>query len=143
MSTREAYIDALYQTLITSSTFHTTGRRLVLWNLVNEQPALFLRHVGDDNPPRPTRIPPRTVIDCEPWIYAKAPDPDSIPETVLNNLLDDIDRALQPAPASEAQTLGGLVTHCWIEGRIEIHPGDLDGQGIAVVPIKMLVPTIL
>jgi hypothetical protein len=39
--------------------------------------------------------------------------------------------------------LGGLVTHCWIEGRIEIHPGDLDGQAIAVVPIRMLVPTII
>lgn len=143
MSTRETLIGALFNLLNASHDYKTSGRRLMLWNLVNEQPALFLRHVGDEFPPRPTGLLSRTMIECEAWIYAKSADPDSAPEVVMNGLLDKIETALKPGPAQEAQTLGGLVTHCWIEGRIEIHPGDLDGQAIAVVPIRMLVPTII
>ena len=39
-----------------------------------------------------------------------------------------------------AQTLGGRVHKCWIEGRIQKFQGDLDGQTLIVVPIKILVP---
>ena len=60
--------------------------------------------------------------------------------TALNGLLDAVEAALNPFPL-EAQTLGGLVTHCWIDGSTDYHPGDLDGQAIAVVPVKVLVPT--
>jgi hypothetical protein len=144
VSSREAIIDALFTVLTKDDAYQTTGRRLILWSQVNEQPALFLRHVADEFPPRPTRMPPKTVIECEAWIYCNAgANPDLAPEVALNALLDGVETALKPAPGIEAQTLGGLVTHCWIEGRVEIHPGDLDGQAIAVVPIKMLVPTIL
>jgi hypothetical protein len=138
---REDVISALFAKLKAAATFKTTGRRLVLWSLVNEQPALFLRHVNDDYPPRSTGMPPRITIECEAWIYVKDPDPDAEPEIDLNNVLDAIEAAIQPPPAYENQTLGGLVQHCWIEGRVEIHPGDMDGQCIAVVPIRMLVPT--
>jgi hypothetical protein len=141
--TRESIIDALFALLMANpDTFATSGRRLKLWTQVTEQPALFLRHDYDEVPTHPTGIPPRIVVACEAWVYARCEDPDDIPEVVLNNLLDSIEISLRPAPGFERQTLGGLVHHCWLEGRIDIHPGDLDGQAIAVVPIKMLVPTI-
>ena len=141
--TREAIITALFNLLVTSHAYKTTGRRLILWTLVPEQPALFLRHTGDVFPEHPTGLLPRTRIECEAWIYVKTADPDAIPEKQMNNVLDAVERALKPPPAYENQTLGGLVTQGWIEGRVEIHPGDLDGQSIAVVPITILVPNIL
>jgi hypothetical protein len=36
------------------------------------------------------------------------------------------------------QTLGGLVSHCWIDGKIMKDSGDIDGDGIAVIPVKIL-----
>jgi hypothetical protein len=74
MSTRETLIGALFDLLNASHDYKTSGRRLMLWNLVNEQPAMFLRHVGDEFPPRPTGLLSRTMIECEAWIYAKSAD---------------------------------------------------------------------
>jgi hypothetical protein len=124
--------------------FRTTGRRLKMWTQTPEQPALFLRNVGDEYPPRTTRMLPKVAMEAEAWVYSNAgSDPDAVPAVTLNWLLDAIEKALKPAPGFEAQTLGGLVAHCWIEGKIEMHPGDLDGQAIAVVPISILVPSTL
>lgn len=140
---REPIMQALFTLLTSSGAYKTIGRRLELWTKVAEQPALFLRHVGDSYPPRPTGLPPKTEMDCEAWIYSKAgANKDIAPETALNALLDGLETALLPDPFP-TQTLGGLVHHCWIEGRVEIHPGDLDAQAIAVVPIRILVPRIV
>jgi hypothetical protein len=143
VSGREHIMQALFTLLTAGNAYPTAGRRLVLWTKVAEQPALFLRHVGDTYPTRPTGIPAKVQMDCEAWIYSRAGgNPAVIPETALNSLLDGVETALKPDPAA-AQTLGGLVQHCWIEGRVEIHPGDLDGQAIAVVPIRLLVPALV
>lgn len=143
MITRESILSALFALLTEGATFKTTGRRLILWSQVAAQPALFLRHVGDDYPRRPTGMPPRAEIACEVWLYSNAgQDPDAVPEQSINDLIDAVEAAIKPDPYP-AQTLGGLVTHVWIEGTVEIHPGDLDGQAIAVVPIRCLVPTFV
>jgi len=74
-------------------------------------------------------------------IYISAgQDPQNIPARDLNLALDALVEALAPSPGSERQTLGGLVYHCRIEGRIVKDPGDLDGQGLAIVPLKILAP---
>ena len=54
--------------------------------------------------------------------------------------LDALEEALAPPPGFDRQTLGGLVHYCRIEGRVVKDPGDLDGQGLALVPIKILAP---
>ena len=46
-------------------------------------------------------------------------------------------------PIREVQTLGGLVRNRWIEGQIELHADDLNGEVIAVIPIYILVPNLL
>jgi hypothetical protein len=123
--------------------FLTTGRRLLPWTKVDAQPALFLRHIGDRYPERATRLPVKVTLECEAWIYSSTgPNANDVPDVVMNGLLDVVESALLPPPGREAQTLGGLVSHAWIEGTVDIHPGDLDGQAIAIIPIKVLVPSL-
>jgi hypothetical protein len=124
--------------------FRTTGRRLQIWTQVADQPALFLRNIGDEYGKRRGReLPGATIVEAEAWLYSNAGrDPDLAPGVALNNLIDAVKAALDPVPGLP-QTLGltqTTVQHCWIEGRIDMHPGDLDGQAIAVVPIKILAP---
>lgn len=140
---RETIMEALLAQVTSGGAFITTGRRLLHWTKVAAQPALFLRHVTDEYPPRPTGIPAKVVMECEVWIYSQGgADPDVAPDVAMNDLLDALEQSLSPPPAFRTQTLGGLVRHAWIEGKIEVHPGDLDGQAIAVVPIRILVPSI-
>ena len=139
--TREAVMTALLALLTSGGTFLTSGRRVLPWNKVASQPALFLRHVGEQVSDRPTGMPPRTILECEAWIYNKVGG-DEVPDTALNALLDAVETLLLPNLADDAQTLGGVVQHCWIEGKTEIYPGDLDNQAIAVVPIRVLVPIL-
>ena len=126
--------------------FQTTGDRLKWYTEVSAQPALFVRHTGDEYPPRRTarEIPPAPTLEFEAWLYSNAGrDPDVSPGTALDNLIDAVRAALTPAPGLP-QTLGlpGVVQHCWIEGHIDLEPGDASGQAIAVIPIKVLAPGI-
>lgn len=57
---------------------------------------------------------------------------------MLDPLLDAVDAALAPNIVTRRQTLGGLVSHVWIDGKIMKDPGDIDGDGIAVIPVKIL-----
>ena len=61
---------------------------------------------------------------------------DSHLDSDINSVLDAIDAAL--APSGEArQTLGGLVSHCRVDGTVMRDPGDLDGDGMVIVPISI------
>jgi hypothetical protein len=123
-----------------SSGFRTIGRRLKFWSQVGEQPALFLRQGPEEVQAHGTGFPPRDHLEAEIWIYAQACSSDGVAAEALNPLIDAVEIALQPPNSyHERQTLGGLVTHAWIEGRIEIDPGDLDNQAKAVIPVKILV----
>lgn len=126
--------------------FQTTGDRLKWYTEVSAQPALFVRHSGDEYPPRRAarEIPSAPVLEFEAWLYSNAGrDPDVAPGTALDNLIDAVRAALTPVPGLP-QTLGlpGVVQHCWIEGHIDLEPGDASGQAIAVIPIKVLAPGI-
>ena len=124
--------------LAMSSGFRTTGRRLKLWGEVSEFPAMFMRQMEEDYPPRPHGLS-RAYWDAEIWIYCNAgQDPTDIPTKGLNPLIDAIEQSLAPKWPDRWQTLGGLVTHAWIEGRLMIDPGDLDKVAKAVIPVRML-----
>lgn len=73
------------------------------------------------------------------YIYVKT-DGES-PSSLLNPLLDAVEQALQPQhpDINQWQTLGGLATHCWIEGTIETDEGTLGDQAVAIIPINILV----
>jgi len=140
---REAIISALFALVSGAAPFATASRRLQLWSSVpsSEKPALFLVERGDNYARASEAVPEAVTMQLEIYIYIDAgKDQSIVPASALNPLLDAIDTALAPSPLTGLQTLGGLVSHCWIEGKIMKDAGDLDGDGVAVIPVRVLVP---
>jgi hypothetical protein len=138
--TREPIYAALFALIQSAAPFVTTSRRLRHWSDVGaaEQPALFMIQKSETaEERRPLPIKWRARVDL--YIYAQASGELTAPAAVLNPLLDAIETVLAPDPVSHVQTLGGLVQHCWIAGRIETDEGVLGGQTVAIVPIELLI----
>ena len=140
--TRETIIAALFDLALTAATFNSSGRRLQLWSKVASFPALFVQSTGTHYPPRDVRgLPPKRTISAELWVYTDVgKDPNANPEAALNDIVDAIEVALAPNVLTGVQTLGGLVSHCWIEGEVEQFPGVLDGIAKAIIPVEILIP---
>jgi hypothetical protein len=121
--------------------FLTFSRRFKHWSDVTEQPALFLRDT-DEQIEYINTVMQRQIIKAEIWIYSNAgQDPDAVPGTALNNLLDAVQCAFAPdQPGTGMFTLGGLVNWCRLAGKIEKEPGDIGGQAIAVADVEIIVP---
>lgn len=119
------------------------SRRVKLWSDVAaaDQPALFVAEYGESIAYASENAPGKTILNVDLFIYvAGAGDPGVVPASNLNIALDALFDALAPDPAIGRQTLGGLVQHCRIEGRVVKDPGDLDGQGLALAPVRILAP---
>jgi hypothetical protein len=140
MTTREAIYQALFMRLQTISGFQTTSRKLRHWEDVPQpnQPALFLVQKGETFT-RVDGLPPKRVFIAELYLYARSQDPFTPPASILNPLLDAVETMLLP-DASGTQTLGGLVQHAWIEGRVETDEGVLGEQAVVILPVRILVP---
>jgi hypothetical protein len=125
--------------------FVTTDRRFRLWGDIpkNARPALVIRQMTESYERQfGPSVPQKATLDCELWVYT-ACDPQSkdvIPAVQMNDILDAVDRALAGDAVTGQQMLGGIVQHCWIEGTTVQDPGELDGDGVAKIPIKILVP---
>lgn len=140
---RESIIAALFNLISASASFATTSRRLKLWSSVpsSEKPALFLVERGDIYTRASEAVPETVTMQLEVYIYTEAGKDESIvPASALNPLIDAVDAALTPSALTGLQTLGGLVSHCWIEGKVLKDAGDLDGDGVAIIPVKILMP---
>lgn len=153
---RELVWTALFNLLSPLSSFSTTSRRVQLAQdgtplVPIDQPALFLVEGHETTINDRRGVPPKHLLQAGIWIWAKIPDglragqPDQTTPgaTVLNPLLDAVETALAPDDVTQnVLTLGGLVSHCWIEGETVKVVGDLnpDGQCFAAMPIRILVP---
>ena len=141
MQSREAIMTALFALVSGSTSFVTASRRLRLWGDVSagEKPAIFQYEKDDEYKGADRHLPPTVTMNVDLYVYT-APGMDSgvTPISILNPLLDAIDAALAPSRVTGRQTLGGLVSHCWIDGKIMKDPGDIDGDGVALIPIKIL-----
>ena len=140
---RESVYAALFDRLASLRELATASRRLKHWSDVPAaaQPALYL--VQRNERPRQTRGQPAAwTLQALLYLYVNAgSDPDAVPASSLNRLLDAIETALAPDAATGVQSLGGLVSHCWIDGSgIETDEGVLGAQAVAIVPINILVP---
>jgi hypothetical protein len=155
---------ALLQTKC-GATFGYYSRRFITWeNLIQNvqtgsspisQPALFLydgigfgggrtkyEQRGRGRPP--VRILLRTIV-----VYARIPGggtaqgPDALTPggSVFAPLAESIETALLP-DSEGALTLGGLVSHCWIDGESHWVVGDIDpgGQGMLTMPVQIMLP---
>ncbi|MDB5361149.1 MAG: hypothetical protein JWO51_2446 [Rhodospirillales bacterium] len=139
---RETIQAALFQRLAAIPGFATSSRRLKHWTDVApaEQPALFQVQKGESRTAR-TGQPPARRLSVELFIYVTtSADPAAAPAQIMNPLLDAIEAALAPDPGRLTQSLGGLVEHAWIAGRIVSDEGLLGDQAVAIVPIEILIP---
>lgn len=141
--TREQVAVALFSLLQTVPGFASWSRRPQLWDKVANFPALFMGNPAENYQyDHGNASPPVVTIDFDIFIYISVgQDPNVIPDTLMNTLLDSIEVVMTPLPsAGYAQTLGGIVHHAWIEGPINRAPGYIDGRGLALLTIKVLVP---
>ncbi len=119
------------------------SRRVKLWSevAIADQPALFLGEHGEGVAYTGDSSPGRTTLNVDLLIYTSAGrDPDCVPASDLNVAIEALFTALAPDQTTGRQTLGGLVQNCRIEGRVIKDPGDLDGQGLALAPLRILIP---
>lgn len=143
-ATRNQILDAILLKFKDVATWKTTSRKVKMWTEVPQEsrPALYVTMLSDNSAPQSEAVPGMTTLDVTVFMYLWVyPDTD-VPSTDINDVLDAFDVALAPSPLNGSkQTLGGLVSHCWKEGVTQIVPGDLDGDAIAVIPLKVLVPS--
>lgn len=143
---REQIYSALFNLLKSAASFNTVGRIWVPSAKLGppQLPALFMvenRETAVQNIPG---NPAKWMLEVDAIVYARNEGEDQAPGnetyypvTTLNNLLDAIEAALKPS-AANVQSLGGLVQHCWIEGKIEKDAALQGANSMAVVPVKVL-----
>jgi hypothetical protein len=115
---------------------------------IPDQPAFFQVALKEIQiPQKPPGAPPKIVLKGFLILYAYNASPtedigaeELLGETVINNLLKAIDTALQPDDLRTGKfTIGGLVTHCWIEGNTDLDPGIFGNQCVALLPLNILI----
>jgi hypothetical protein len=148
MTARKAIAAALLKQLTAGGQFTKTGRR----DRAPEQaatpgkPGLFLVKPRENNTYNDTRgLPPIREMHFLAVIYTDVSnDATAVPADDIDDLLDAIDAALAPAVLDQLnnsgrQTLGGLVYDCRVEGESDLAPGDVQGKGQTVVPIRVII----
>lgn len=149
MATREQVMVALYTrltSLVDGLSF--TARAYVDPNTLQpeQQPALLLLADQYLNSTERGRPQIRT-INAVVVIYVRAAAVDDTPETLLNTFIDRVEMAMERQPNEAitdmtnptATNLGGLCSRVSIMD-IDIIPGDLGGQGAAMMNVEILIP---
>ncbi len=142
MIIREAIYAALWTLGSGAGSFASADRRLRHWADVApaEQPALFMSEKGGHAQVKKLGAPIVWTLYADFYIYVHSSDPYAAPATVINPLLDALERALAPSAATGIQNLGlpQMVQHAYIAGKIETDEGILGDQAIAIVPVEIL-----
>lgn len=122
------------------TTWKTVSRKLKLFSDVppTQRPALFITEHHESSVNQSENTPQKATFSINLFVYTNSRGVET-PSTDLNIILDAIDDALEPDWTGK-QTLGGLVSHCRTEGQTLKDPGDLDGDGLLWVPVKIFVP---
>lgn len=122
-----------------------TSRRMRLFPDLPAVPALCQAEYGETFVQQ-TGLPHRRSLSAAWMVYHRAgEDPSAVPSTTTNNLLDALEAAIRPQVGdpgylAQRQTLGGLIHHGYIDGKVIRVPGDLDGEALVVIPITLLIP---
>jgi hypothetical protein len=127
--------------------FVTISRRICLFSDVAslQQPACFQTEWASDEV-QVSNMPYKTTLMAAWTVFQSIAKDKKALGTVENNLIiGGCRKVLAPQPGDpgfpdKRNTLNGLVHHCFISGRIFKDPGDIDDQGMIVIPIKLLVP---
>ena len=142
MIAREPIYAALWALVSGAGDFATASRRLRHWSDLGpaEQPAIFMSEKGGVARVKALGAPVVWTLYADIWVYAFSADPYAAPATILNPLLDAVEAALAPVPATGIQDLGlpAMVQHAYISGKIETDEGVLGDQAIATIPVEIL-----
>jgi hypothetical protein len=152
MPSREEVFQALADKLSAVDGINYTSRRMALpaafnsigtTGTVDERlPCLLVWEQNEENKHKGLGIPPTRTWEAWIVVYFMNPTNDIAGATIINPILDAIEAALAPDIVTSKQTLGGLVSHAWIEGPVTKSLGDVDTEGFggAVIPVRMLIP---
>ncbi len=109
---------------------------------VVQTPALYILQ-GPIGNARQGGVPNKQTINCWLFIYTNPEPVDILPSTTLNNAITAANAILvDPTFPLREQTLGGLVSNCWVEGDVIYDSGEVQPPGLAVIPVKILVPAL-
>lgn len=144
-ATREQAMIALFNLLASSSTYNYTSRRFQTWDQINSclKPAMLMIEHKETHIKQKLITPAVRMLNVDVYLFiADGQDQNKYPIIALNNLIDAIDPSsggvLAPNGGQSQQTLGGLVTNVYIDGDIIKVPGDIDGLGVAIIPLKVV-----
>jgi hypothetical protein len=143
--TREVAFSALFAAVSSAYPWGLTSRRMKLWSEVPAalRPAFFQLESGPETYQWASPATPKRTLEAKLFLYFDARDPTTPGATAINNALDAIDAALAPMATDlnlGRQTLGGAVHDCKIIGVPVRDTGDLDGDGLAVVAVRLVGP---
>lgn len=122
------------------------SRRLILWNQCPIQPRCFLVQHREGYQTHGTGRLTRRWLECGFWCYAQSGDATSgvLGDEYLDAMEYGLEQALAPDdPGRGELTLGGLVYWARIDrvdGLFVRDPGDIDGQALLVLPVRILLP---
>lgn len=143
---RNAAVAALQQVVAQAYAWKSPpSRRLRLFADVPaaRRPAVFLHEGGDETYAWSSGAVARRTIEVKIFVYIDAKDHRTIGAAQLNDIMDALDRALAPSGADRAlgrNTLAGTQYMARITGRPVKVPGDLDGDGLLIVPVSIELP---
>ena len=142
---REAAFSALFATVASAYPWGLASRRMKLWIEVPAalRPAFFQLEGGPETYQWTSPARARRTLEAKLFLYFDAHDPTTPGASAINAALDAIDLALAPASADASvgrQTLGGAVHDCKIIGVPVRDTGDLDGDGLAVISVRLVLP---
>jgi hypothetical protein len=144
-TTRDTAITALEE-LVASAYAWKTGpsRKLKLWSDVPaaSRPACFIFEGGLESYAWSELAIPKRALEAKLFIYLSTKG-DTIGASLLNGVMDALDAAFALSGADLAfgrNTLTGSAYSCHIDGKVLKDPGDLDGDALLVVPVKITLP---
>lgn len=116
------------------------------WDQLAEirQPAIVLTEPSEEETSRRGQQP-ALKLDVKLVCYIQVDPRDEIypPNTRVNHFISNIRTALLPRVgvdlATNAQTLNGLVSNVYVDGRILKDSGIIDNQGSALIPVTILI----
>ncbi len=125
-----------------SQLFKMATRQVKSWDNVapEDQPALLLLP-RKELAQRKKGLPTKWTGEYDLLVYVHTGannDPTVTPATLLNAVLDAVEASIKvDDPFNDACTLGGLVSHCAIEGEVIKFLGSLGDEATAIVPIQI------
>lgn len=130
---------------ISPKVFVTASRKFRAWKDVKppEKPAVFLTKPLESHERSGAGLPDKNILQCYAYVYTAVSVKDGTvtPDEVMNPLIQAVEMALKPDdPISNRCTLGGLVYQCRVETELKNDVGDLDGEGVARIPIWVMIP---